>query len=377
MVWWWVLCVLCTLLSGGAAIASATTCPGDCDGSREVTIDEILLGVNIAIGTRMIEDCRVFDGNGDGEVTVDEIIAAVSSALLGCPEPSSPSPTPTATPPSNQVPVITPVAVYRAYPGFAIALPVHVVDPEDDDVHCLPDSLPPDATWTGTPGQLEWTPNEDHIGPAYVPFTCTDDGDPPAAASGVLTLVVQPLDSCTEPICDPAAGCSSPLPAIETPCCGEPPPAIIEPDADCPEGLVLLISEIIEGGGFRPLRNCDWKWVINQAQQDAQMRLRLRTRCISLDDRARVRARLETAERQPVFDREYLVPFNPSADGYVDSPVIPLPVNTPRPFFDIEGSEGNLTVTLRDALNQQVSRSLRLRLTFTPVPEPLAQPPQR
>jgi hypothetical protein len=90
-----------------------------------------------------------------------------------------------------------------------------------------------------------------------------------------------------------------------------------------------------------------------------------------------VRARLETAERQPVFDREYLVPFNPSADGYVDSPVIPLPVNTPRPFFDIEGSEGNLTVTLRDALNQQVSRSLRLRLTFTPVPEPLAQPPQR
>lgn len=351
-------------------VSAVAACPGDCDGDGEVTIDEILLGVNIAAGLRSLEDCRVFDGSLDDEVTVDEIIAAVNAALLGCPEIPTPSPTPTATPPSNQPPAITPAAVYRAYPGFAIALPVQVTDPEGNAVTCEPDSLPDEAVWNGPLGKLEWTPTEDQIGPVYVPFTCSDDGDPPATSAGVLTLLVQPLDSCTDPICDAAAGCSGPLPELEAPCCVKPPAPIVEPEANCPEGLVLLVSEIIEGGGFRPLRNCDWKWVINQAQQDAQMRLRLRTRCISLDDRARVRARLETADRRPAFDREYLVPFHSSVDGYLDSPVIPLPVNTPRPFFDIEGSEANLTVTLRDAQNNQVSRSLRLRLTFTPVPEP-------
>jgi hypothetical protein len=49
-----------------------------------VTVDEILTGVNIALGTVPLDQCRPLDGNNDGKVTVDEILTAVNNALGGC-----------------------------------------------------------------------------------------------------------------------------------------------------------------------------------------------------------------------------------------------------------------------------------------------------
>jgi hypothetical protein len=60
-------------------------CPGDCDGSREVTIDELVLLVNIALENRSLSSCPAGDRNNDGTVTIDEIVAAVVVALEGCP----------------------------------------------------------------------------------------------------------------------------------------------------------------------------------------------------------------------------------------------------------------------------------------------------
>lgn len=59
-------------------------CSGDCDGNGGVTVDELVRGVNIALGTRVLAECAAFDGGGDGQVTVDELIAAVRAALEGC-----------------------------------------------------------------------------------------------------------------------------------------------------------------------------------------------------------------------------------------------------------------------------------------------------
>jgi hypothetical protein len=59
-------------------------CPGDCNGAGEVTIDELLTMVNIALGDEALNLCVVADGNHDGEVSVEEIIAAVRAALSGC-----------------------------------------------------------------------------------------------------------------------------------------------------------------------------------------------------------------------------------------------------------------------------------------------------
>lgn len=61
------------------------TCPGDCNGDTEVTVDEILIGVGIAQGLQEFAVCPRFDANGDGEVTIDDILAAVGAALNGCP----------------------------------------------------------------------------------------------------------------------------------------------------------------------------------------------------------------------------------------------------------------------------------------------------
>lgn len=61
-----------------------TPCAGDCNGDFQVTVDELLTAVNIALGRQGVANCTAADLNGDGVVTVDEIIAAVNSALNGC-----------------------------------------------------------------------------------------------------------------------------------------------------------------------------------------------------------------------------------------------------------------------------------------------------
>jgi hypothetical protein len=59
-------------------------CPGDCDGLGTVTVDELVKGVNIALGTMGIETCEAFDANESGTVTIDELIKGVNAALQGC-----------------------------------------------------------------------------------------------------------------------------------------------------------------------------------------------------------------------------------------------------------------------------------------------------
>ena len=59
-------------------------CVGDCDGDRAVSVSELVRGVNIALGTAVLETCAVFDSDQDGEVSISELIAAVNAALLGC-----------------------------------------------------------------------------------------------------------------------------------------------------------------------------------------------------------------------------------------------------------------------------------------------------
>jgi glucose/arabinose dehydrogenase len=69
-----------------------------------VTIEDLIKGVGIALGTQPLSICSAMDTSGSGSVTVDELIRAVTAALGGCPpsatatETIPPSPTVTATP---------------------------------------------------------------------------------------------------------------------------------------------------------------------------------------------------------------------------------------------------------------------------------------
>ncbi|MCK6554429.1 ethylbenzene dehydrogenase-related protein [Candidatus Binatia bacterium] len=73
----------------GVAAAQDGVCVGNCNGDAEVTIDEIIIGVNIALGSAQLSECPIFDSVVDGQVTVDEIILAVTYAQNGCPAPPS------------------------------------------------------------------------------------------------------------------------------------------------------------------------------------------------------------------------------------------------------------------------------------------------
>jgi hypothetical protein len=67
------------------ACQAAAVCVGDCDEKGQVTVDEILTMVNIALGNTDLSSCSAGDANGDHQITVDEILTAVNNALNGCP----------------------------------------------------------------------------------------------------------------------------------------------------------------------------------------------------------------------------------------------------------------------------------------------------
>lgn len=59
-------------------------CPGDCNDDGEVTIDDIVLIVNIALGTISVQACPSADRDHDHNITIEDIISAVALALQGC-----------------------------------------------------------------------------------------------------------------------------------------------------------------------------------------------------------------------------------------------------------------------------------------------------
>jgi hypothetical protein len=64
----------------------AIACVGDCDGSGDVTVNELIIMVNIALGNQTVSACLAGDADQSGDITINEIITAVNNALNGCPQ---------------------------------------------------------------------------------------------------------------------------------------------------------------------------------------------------------------------------------------------------------------------------------------------------
>jgi hypothetical protein len=54
---------------------------GDCNRNGVVSIDELIRGVNIALGNSPVSECLPFDRVADGQVRVDELVRGVRNAL--------------------------------------------------------------------------------------------------------------------------------------------------------------------------------------------------------------------------------------------------------------------------------------------------------
>jgi hypothetical protein len=108
--------------SSATETPSATTTPlpciGDCDRDGVVTVDGLVLAVNIALGVSEVDDCPAIDGNADGEATVDELVAAVNAALEGCPLPEPTSTPTTPSPSATATPTATPTEATGPQIGF-------------------------------------------------------------------------------------------------------------------------------------------------------------------------------------------------------------------------------------------------------------------
>jgi hypothetical protein len=60
-------------------------CSGDCNGDGDVTIDDIMQCVDIALGLTDLGECEACDADGSGQVDITDIIMAVNNALVSCP----------------------------------------------------------------------------------------------------------------------------------------------------------------------------------------------------------------------------------------------------------------------------------------------------
>ena len=75
-----------------SATPPPAACAGDCNADGAVTVDELIKGVNIALGLAAVDTCAAMDTDADGTVAVNELIAAVNRALSGCSRAADDSP---------------------------------------------------------------------------------------------------------------------------------------------------------------------------------------------------------------------------------------------------------------------------------------------
>lgn len=59
-------------------------CGGDCNGDDQVTVNEIVESVGIAIAAYDLEQCRPADLDGNGEVRIDELLRIIDNAMRAC-----------------------------------------------------------------------------------------------------------------------------------------------------------------------------------------------------------------------------------------------------------------------------------------------------
>jgi hypothetical protein len=66
---------------GAPCTAPQTPRAGDCNADLRVDVNELVIGVGIALGDTAVDGCPRFDADGSGTVTIDELLAAVGAAL--------------------------------------------------------------------------------------------------------------------------------------------------------------------------------------------------------------------------------------------------------------------------------------------------------
>jgi len=400
--------------------ARATGCVGDCNGDGRVRTDELVRCVQIALDGADPTQCRLAPTSG-AVASVEQLVAAVQASLTGCPTATSTViPTPSATPTAlrtntrtptrtrtatdtptvtptrtitetptitgtptvtgtptatfNRPPVIAPTGIYHGYPGYPIALPITVTDPDGNAVACAADSVPDGAMFAPMPPVLIWmTPTGDQLGPFAASITCTDDGTPPASSDAQLAIQINPIDGCTNPQGSAATGWTSPLPPVTTMCCAAGPAVhVAQATADCPGGAAIFVgrNQDVDTNGIGRLQNCDAMQVLHNQQSSATLRFHIEARCVDLSQKQYLIAAMETSTRTLFGGVRRQVNLVLDPDGYARETSLSYSVGGPTPYFDLTNAEANFTFTLEDQNGiVEASNSVRVVLGFDQPPD--------
>jgi hypothetical protein len=361
-----------------AALAASMAAPadagspwlrGDANNDQSIDIsDAVHILAYLFLGSVEPKCAPIADASGDGQVALSDASRLLdflfqSGAALPALSPAEASAC-AASDPGNLPPSLLPKPVYRTFPGFPLALRIGAVDAEGDPLVYEALDLPPGATLGPETGLLSWTPAGDQLGPFRAAFAVMDAASPPNRVEGALALQVLPLDACTVPSCDPAAGCTFELQPLAESCCSEPGPRVDEPDAGCPAGQVLHIGRNGAGAAtIGRLQNCDKVRLTPLGQGGHVLTIFFEAHCFPAD-RITVWARLETATSL-LFEASAPRNFLPNEDGTIV---------TQRLAFVVEGlfyenQEAQLTASVSTADGLKLERKLRVVLTRDKLPD--------
>jgi glucose/arabinose dehydrogenase len=156
---WRAALALASAIVAAPQLASAA-CIGDCNSYTMVTVDELVVGINIAFGASEVSACGPMDDDGNSMVTVDELVRAVNMVLMGCP--IEPTATPSETVAPSSTPSETPLAPSPTAAATATSTPEQQVAFCDlpgsvrfleDGVEVVPGAPTgtPDLTWVQGP----------------------------------------------------------------------------------------------------------------------------------------------------------------------------------------------------------------------------------
>lgn len=194
----------CGVLTGSGR--AAAQCVGDCAGDGEVTINDLILGVNIALGSAPLSACEAF-ADGEGEVTISQLIQGVNNALNGCPPPvatatasASATATETAAPPTATHSA-TPIPPTATGTRTQTATRTATATRSATTTRTVTDTPTQTATVSATPTNTGPTPT------ATIAISCSEDDDCPLGnvcvddvclvATPTGTPLVSPTSSAT------------------------------------------------------------------------------------------------------------------------------------------------------------------------------------
>ncbi|MBX3026545.1 hypothetical protein KF840_16695 [bacterium] len=238
---------LVLVLVAALAMPAHAACVGDCDGDDRVAINELILGVGVALGSESVAACPALDANGDGVVAISELVTGVNNALDGCRAAASPTPRPaTRTVTASRTATATPTVTATPASGPAILFfgLTNADDSYQPPTDTDPDGVPIYRRSYGFGFSLVVEAKPGPSGQALGVDTFVDGGVP-----DLQVQATRPLGNGSAAVCDGAAPTFGGVPGIDPPRLDDP-QAIADPLND-------LGCRFIDGLGKPGARTCD------------------------------------------------------------------------------------------------------------------------